>query len=782
MFKFSPLAAAACLLCNAAPMTAFAADEPATTDKVVISGQRAATPVRPVPSTIESVGAVQIEESINSATTAGLLQYLPSTHVRERYIGDRNGVLVMRVNSSVASAQTTVYADGLLLSNFLNNSFSTAPRWGMVSPEEIERVEVLYGPFSAQYPGNSAGGVVRMVTRTPTRFEAHVKVDAFSEHFKEYGTNARFGGQHASVSLGNAAGAFSYWLSVDHLDNQSHPQTYGNTTAKTGAAATAGTFTVVDSSRVIRDVDTAGNPRIIVSSLGIDHTVQDMAKLKLGFKFGPQLQASYTLGIWQNKSDGSVDSYLRDASGNTVYNAGASMSGAFKFVRIDGKDYTLSAAVPSRSGSEHWMHGLALKGGQGDWSWDVNTSLYTQKKDYSRTAAPTNGLDDSLGATRPGGQLTDAAGTGWRNLDAQLAWRWATGHTLLAGVHHDQYKLANTTLATTDWLSSDTGTLSTNSYGRTITDAGYLQDEWKFAPDWSAMLGLRGERWQALGGSNYNAANTAPNPKTLVYGDRSAHHFSPKLHLAWQAQPDVSLQASYGKGVRYPTVSEIFQTFTGPNNVKTNDPNLKPEQVSSSELSAERRWEQGTLRASYFHEEKRDALISQTDTTVTPNISSIQNVDTVRTDGIEVSGQASNWPWRGLDLQASSTYTRSMIGHDARNPALDGSMQPRIPDWRATLVATWHASEALSASLAYRFSGRQHNALLNTSTRQYNDPNPNVYGAVSHYSVIDAKLLYRFNRNWSASVGVNNLGNFKYYVNPNPYPQRTWFGSLKFDI
>ncbi len=31
----------------------------------------------------------------------------------------------------------TVYADGLLLSNFLNNSFSTAPRWGMVSPEEI---------------------------------------------------------------------------------------------------------------------------------------------------------------------------------------------------------------------------------------------------------------------------------------------------------------------------------------------------------------------------------------------------------------------------------------------------------------------------------------------------------------------------------------------------------------------------------------------------------------------------------------------------------------------
>ena len=98
------------------------------------------------------------------------------------------------------------------------------------------------------------------------------------------------------------------------------------------------------------------------------------------------------------------------------------------------------------------------------------------------------------------------------------------------------------------------------------------------------------------------------------------------------------------------------------------------------------------------------------------------------------------------------------------------------------MVATYRASDALSASLAYRYSGRQHNALFNTTTRAYNDPNPNVYGAVSHYSVFDAKVLYRFNRQWSASLGVNNIGNFKYYVNPNPYPQRTYFASLKYDL
>ena len=46
----------------------------------------------------------------------------------------------------------------------------------MVTPEEIERVDVMYGPFSAAYPGNSAGAVVDYVTRMPTQLEAHVKL------------------------------------------------------------------------------------------------------------------------------------------------------------------------------------------------------------------------------------------------------------------------------------------------------------------------------------------------------------------------------------------------------------------------------------------------------------------------------------------------------------------------------------------------------------------------------------------------------------------------------
>jgi iron complex outermembrane receptor protein len=147
---------------------------------IVVTGEKPAVPAN-LPATTESVTAREIEETVNTVTSGGALQYLPSIHVRERYIGDRNGILVIRVNSSISSAQTIVYADGLLLSNFLNNSFSTPPRWGMVSPEEIDRIDVIYGPFSALYPGNSAGGVVLMTTHMPEQFEAHTSLDGFGQ-------------------------------------------------------------------------------------------------------------------------------------------------------------------------------------------------------------------------------------------------------------------------------------------------------------------------------------------------------------------------------------------------------------------------------------------------------------------------------------------------------------------------------------------------------------------------------------------------------------------------
>lgn len=751
--------------------------------EMVVKSSKPAVP-KNLPASTEGVSAAQVAETSNAVTTAEMIEYLPSVHVRERYIGDRNAIVQMRTNSAVSSAQTIVYADGLLLSNFTNNSFSTPPRWGMVSPEEIERIDVIYGPFSALYPGNSMSGVVLMTTRMPERFEAHAKVDTFSERFNLYGTNKDFVGAHGSASAGGRTGDWSFWMSGDYLNNHGHPMTFGSATRPTSQPAAGTAFTTVSGG--YRDIDTTGAPRIITSSIGADHTVQDIGKIKVAYDFSPAVRATYSLGYWQNTSDTTVASYLQNATGTPVYNTTLAGAGPERYVKFAGDStyYTLTGVSPTHAESEHWMHGLAVKSNtRGVWDGEAVLSFYNQNKDISRSASNTGSLFDSgTGQVKSGGQVTFADGTRWETLDLRGEWRPSgnlqSAHQVSFGYHFDRYTLSSDTFNTSDWLNGPAGPLFSNSKGKTETQGLYLQDAWRFAPAWQLVVGGRQERWTAFDGSNFSVNNTAPTPQNVVYADRLASAFSPKASLSFEASEDWNLRASFGKAYRFPTVSELFQLINfGAGTQRTNDPNLKPEQVRSAELTAEHTFGNALWRTSLFREDKRDGLISQTDTTVTPNVSSIQNVDKILTTGIEMALQASDLWIRGFDLSGSVTYTDSVIKRNSRNPTVVGRDQPRIPDWRASLLATYRASDQLSLSMAVRYSGRQWASLA------YTDINPDVYGTpgVSSYTVIDAKVLYHVARQWTGALGVNNLGNYKYYVQPNPYPQRTLFASLKFD-
>jgi iron complex outermembrane receptor protein len=165
----------------------------------------------------------QIEKTVNATDSQDAIKYFPSLLVRKRYVGDYNhAVLSSRASGTGNSARSAVYADGILLSNYLGNGATYTPRWGMVTPEQIERVDVMYGPFSAAYPGNSVGAVVDYVTRMPKNFEAHAKVSTFAQPFKLYGTDATYQGRQVSASLGNKSGDWSWWLSINSTDSEGH--------------------------------------------------------------------------------------------------------------------------------------------------------------------------------------------------------------------------------------------------------------------------------------------------------------------------------------------------------------------------------------------------------------------------------------------------------------------------------------------------------------------------------------------------------------------------------
>ena len=726
----------------------------------ITGGQPTSLPTQ-IPTTIEGVTREQIEHSINATDSEDALKYLPSLLVRKRYIGDYNhAVLSTRASGTGNPARSMVFADGILLSNYLGNGPTNAPRWMLVTPEEIERVDVLYGPFSAAYAGNSVGAVVDYVTRMPTKFEAHGKVSVQHQPFDLYGTSATYGGKQASASVGNKNGDWSWFLNFSKTDSEGQPLTFPARLVAAGTPGSAGT-------PVTGAV--AGNNRsnqdwYLLGTATQYRTQQDHIKAKFAYDFSPTVRAAYTFGWWHNESEGRPTSYLRGAGGNAVYSGN---------VNINGRSFMLMPADFNVSNEEltHFMHGLSVKSHtKGVFDWEVAASHYDYHQDTLRAA--TVALPAALNGGA--GRIVNGKGTGWTTLAAKGTWRpdgVQGAHIVDFGLQRDSYQLRSVENATTNWTSGSAGARNQAFNGDTELIGLWAQDTWKIAPKWKAVLGARAERWSASHGQTANASTVLGHP------ERSENYLSPKAAVAYQASAHWVLKASTGRAVRMPTVSELYQGgISGSGALINNDPNLKPEKSWTTELTAERDlagWGgEGLLRLTAFFERTRDALYSQTNVLVTPNVTNVQNVDAIRTKGLEVSYQAANVFVRGLDIGSSLTWTDSKITENAKFPASVGKWQPRIPAWRASAVATYRPDATWSYTLGARYSGRQYGTLDNTDTNGF------AYQGTSRYFTTDVRVRYQVSKQVSVAVGIDNLNNYQYW-NFHPYPQRTYMAELK---
>src|SRR5689334_13837995 len=159
------------------------------------------------PNTKESVSAARLRETVSVRNTEDSLRYFPSLLVRKRHVGDTQAPLATRTSGVGASAHSLIYADGVLLSALIgNNNNFASPRWGMVSPEEISQVDVLYGPFSAMYPGNSIGAVVNITTRMPDSLEASTTVAGNLQTFDQYASRGHHPAYQLSETVGDRTG------------------------------------------------------------------------------------------------------------------------------------------------------------------------------------------------------------------------------------------------------------------------------------------------------------------------------------------------------------------------------------------------------------------------------------------------------------------------------------------------------------------------------------------------------------------------------------------------
>lgn len=784
-FDLTPLAAALLAAVSAGAFAQQTSDAPVKElGTITVTGGRPTSLPTQIPTTMEGTTKEQIETTVNATDSEDALKYFPSLLVRKRYIGDYNhAILSSRASGTGNSARSAVYADGILLSNYLGNGvsgLSFPPRWGMVTPEEIERVDVMYGPFSAAYPGNSVGAVVDYVTRMPTKFEAHAKASYASQPFKLYNTDATYDAWQTSASVGNKNGDWSWFFNYNHTDSHGQPLTFSTRLLSNGTAGTAGTAVT----GAVLDRNTANAPIYILGTGTEYHTIQDHAKFKLAYDITPTVRATYMLGIWQNDAEGRPVSYLRNAAGQPVYGGAINING-LAFVNdpqrrinqaLGGGDFAMT-----NESLTHIMHGLSVKSNtRGTWDWEVAASLYDYNKDQKRQNAGANPLPGAAGGGA--GTIADGNGTGWNTLALKGIWRpqgIKGAHIVDFGFQQDSYKLNYLTSSIAgNWQSDPAGTLVNEVGGKTMLQSLYAQDSWKIDPKWKTVLGARFEHWTASNGFTTFGIGNAANAR---YADRSENFISPKAALSYQLRNDTVLKASIGRAVRMPTVAELYGATSTVNARFINDPNLRPEKSWTTELTAEKDLGNGTLRLTYFTENTRDALYSQTalDPIANANITRVQNVGRIHTDGLEMAYNGNDVLIRGLDLSGSITYADSIIKENAGFVATPGDTigkrQPNIPRWRATLLASYRFDERWTASLGARFSGTQYRTLNNADVNGY------TYMGVSKYFTTDLRVRYQIAKQWSAAFGIDNLNNYKYW-NFHPYPQRSYTAELKFDM
>jgi iron complex outermembrane receptor protein len=745
----------------------------------VTSGQPSSLP-RQIPTTMAGSTAREIRETVNATDSEDALKYLPSLLVRKRYVGDYNhAVLSSRASGTGNSARSAVYADGILLSNFLGNGATYAPRWGLVTPEEIARVDVMYGPFSAAYPGNSAGAIVDYVTRMPTRLEAHVKVGAFNQHFQQYQTDSHFGGHQASASIGSREGAWSWWLNLNHLDSSGQPQGFVLKSTQPTAALTpvgaSGNGTLITGGVAVKD--SKNFDALVIGTTTQYHTVQDHAKVKLAYDLSGTLRASYTLGYWQNTSEGSANSYLRNASTGQTFYSGLANNGVYKF-NVSATDFN-----ETREALVQVMHGLSLKSNtRGVFDWELAASVFNYQQDQARRSGNNSATALSTSGT---GTYTDQGGTSWDNQALKATWRpdgQQGAHIVDFGYQHDHNVLGIAVSQLPDalnWQSSPVGLPSSQVGGQSETHSLYAQDVWAFAPRFKAVLGARLEDWFASGHTR-TYTNGVLSSASQDYAQRHEQHVSPKMALSFQVEPTLLIKLSNGRAVRMPTVQELYGATTTVSSQFVNDPTLRPERSWTTELSAEKDLGSSLLRVTLFAENVRDSLYSQTTLDSTLGlVTRVSNVGRIATQGVELAFMGDDVLTRGLDLSGSLTYADSRIkdnsGYVSTPGDTIGKFQPRVPVWRATALANYHWSERLSTSLGARYSGRQFSSLNNA------DVNGFAYTAASKYFTVDARLLYQLNKQWSAALGIDNLNNAHYW-NFHPYPHRTFVAELRFDL
>jgi iron complex outermembrane recepter protein len=686
-------------------------------------------------SEIKARNTILIDQSLN--TLPGVIL------TRTKGMADSMPAVGLRGFGGSGSSQSRVLV--LLDGEPLNDGYTGQVMWSAIPTSEINRVEVVRGPFSALYGGNAMGGVINILTRPVDK-----------RHFE---LNSQFGSQNTGDYSADYSERFFDKLGVAFGYQREQTVGYPSTLiAKTASSGSAGTAV----SGAIATTTTTGAQTFIIGNAGHNWYHQNAYRGRAEYAFNSKTSAyvQYIRQQW-DYGYGHYESYLRDASGNTVKTGTVNfmVNGVSKQIKIT--PYSFMPSGPG-GGASNFYHARILRALSDRQTLEFSGGMFDLPISWYTT--PGTAADYRTGA----GTYANTASRSWH---ANALWsisRTKAGD-ILVGMEFRRARASSVNFNATNYSDRDTTTTQTYAAaGKSNTYAVYAQDQYQVMSRLQVVAGGRMDHWSTFDGGNNSFGTSVP----VSYPSRSETSYNGKLSALYSASDSTILRASVGNAFHSPTVYNLYRTWVSSSGITyQSNPYLKPEHILSWEFGVRQKiGNRIKVEGTYYENHVSDLIYSST--TGTTNVT--HNAGKSRTRGLELSGEDRLLSW--LTFSASYTFNDAVITENALIPASIGKQVTYVPRNAATgmLMASW---KRWSGTLSERTVGHIYASSDNSNMQT-------VWGVPTSYdgySVVGASVNYDINKHFTVYGSVDNLLDryyYQYYVSPG----RSTMGGLRFHL
>jgi vitamin B12 transporter len=184
------------------------------TEEINVISNRVATDIFSSPTRVEVISKEKIINR-NGETLSDLLSLGSGIFIKS-YSGN-SGLSTISLNGTGAE-HTLILMNGFKINSFQNAQLDLTT----ISKENIERIEILNNGASSLYGSEAMGGVVNIITRSPSAYDLGIKFNAqfgsYSQSKYSISANKRFSGFYInySQSIENSENDYEFYLSNDY--------------------------------------------------------------------------------------------------------------------------------------------------------------------------------------------------------------------------------------------------------------------------------------------------------------------------------------------------------------------------------------------------------------------------------------------------------------------------------------------------------------------------------------------------------------------------------------